>query len=224
MAGSGRRFALEALLLVALAVAAGLAELSAAQIIAVMALGWLLTALIELVSWHLAGRRPVPLAAAPAPVAAEAVEPDQASAEAAAGEPEPDELAEPAEPLPGPEPVGEGPAGDAGEQERERHAVVVAGVDEPAHGEQQSEPEVIVPADDAVEDDAAAGESGRPRLEPLQPRPRRRPFWRRRSADPDEVEAEPLLERPSQRHVRLISRPPDEADDEDTAERRVEER
>jgi hypothetical protein len=68
MAGSGRRFALEAVFLAGLAVAVGLAGLSTGQIIGVMALGWLLTALIELVSWRLAARHPtgVALPAAPA--------------------------------------------------------------------------------------------------------------------------------------------------------------
>jgi hypothetical protein len=68
MAGSGRRFALEAVFLAGLAVAVGLAGLSTGQIIGVMALGWLLTALIELVSWRLAVRHPtgVALPAAPA--------------------------------------------------------------------------------------------------------------------------------------------------------------
>jgi hypothetical protein len=67
MAGSGRRFALEAVFLAGLAVAVGLAGLSTGQIIGVMALGWLLTALIELVSWRLAARHPTGLALPAAP-------------------------------------------------------------------------------------------------------------------------------------------------------------
>jgi hypothetical protein len=70
MAGSGRRFALEAAFLAGLAVAVGLAELSTGRIIGVMALGWLLTVLVELVSWRLAVRHPigvsVPVPARPA--------------------------------------------------------------------------------------------------------------------------------------------------------------
>jgi hypothetical protein len=75
MAGAGRRLALEGAFLVGLAVAAGLAELSTEEIIAVMALGWLLTVLIELVAWRLSLRRPAAVredvVASPAPAAAE---------------------------------------------------------------------------------------------------------------------------------------------------------
>jgi hypothetical protein len=71
MAGAGRRFVLEAIFLASLAVGVALAGLSTTQIIGVMALGWLVTVLIELVSWRLAVRHPhgvaEPVAAAPAP-------------------------------------------------------------------------------------------------------------------------------------------------------------
>src|ERR671931_375859 len=67
MAGSGRRFALEALFLGGLAVAVGLAGLSTGRIIGVMALGLLLTVLIELVSWRLAVSHPTGVAVAEAP-------------------------------------------------------------------------------------------------------------------------------------------------------------
>jgi uncharacterized membrane protein YhiD involved in acid resistance len=49
--GLGPRFALEAVFLIALAVGAGLAELSAAAIVVVMALAWLLICLFELAVW-----------------------------------------------------------------------------------------------------------------------------------------------------------------------------
>jgi hypothetical protein len=62
MAGSGRRFALEAAFLAGLAVAVGLAGLSTGRIIGVMALGWLFTVLVELVSWRLAVRHPTGVA------------------------------------------------------------------------------------------------------------------------------------------------------------------
>jgi hypothetical protein len=92
MAGSGRRLVLEGAFLVGLAVAAGLAEFSTQEIIEIMALGWIVTVLIELVAWRLSLRRPVveqePEAIpvpAPVPVAAAAPpEPD------AAPEPEPE--------------------------------------------------------------------------------------------------------------------------------------
>jgi hypothetical protein len=52
MGGPGLRFALEAAFLIALAVAAGLAELSATTIVLVMAAGWLLVAAIEWLAWR----------------------------------------------------------------------------------------------------------------------------------------------------------------------------
>jgi hypothetical protein len=101
MAGSGRRFALEAVFLAGLAVAVGLAGLSTGQIIGVMALGWLLTALIELVSWRLAVRHPtgVALPAAPAqPVDEPPGEEQEPAPEAApvAEEPPVEQVPEPA--------------------------------------------------------------------------------------------------------------------------------
>ena len=102
MAGSGRRLVLEGAFLVGLAVAAGLAEFSTQEIIEIMALGWIVTVLIELVAWRLSLRRPfveqepaaVP-APAPAPVVAA---PPPAPEPAAAAEPDPE---------PEPEPVAE---------------------------------------------------------------------------------------------------------------------
>jgi len=88
MAGAGGRFVLEALFLACLAVAAGLADLTTSQIIGVMALGWLVTVLIELVSWRLAVRHPA-VVAVPLPL----VEPDMIEAPP---EPEPEVAPEPA--------------------------------------------------------------------------------------------------------------------------------
>lgn len=51
MQGLGPRFALEVAFLIALAVGAGVAELSAAAIVVVMALAWLLVCLFELAVW-----------------------------------------------------------------------------------------------------------------------------------------------------------------------------
>jgi hypothetical protein len=99
MAGSGRRFVLEAIFLACLAVAAGLAGLTTSQIIGVMALGWVVTVLIELVSWRLAVRHPAVVAVGEPLAEPEAVEaalepeaiatPDQEPEPPAAGEPEP---------------------------------------------------------------------------------------------------------------------------------------
>src|SRR4051812_48531246 len=108
MAGSGRRLVLEGAFLVGLAVAAGLAEFSTQEIIEIMALGWIVTVLIELVAWRLSLRRPVaepePVAVpapAPAPVlAASPPEPEPAPEPESDAEPEP-------EPEPEPQPVSE---------------------------------------------------------------------------------------------------------------------
>lgn len=51
MQGLGPRFAVEVAFLIALAIGAGLAELSAPAIVAVMALAWLLISLFELAVW-----------------------------------------------------------------------------------------------------------------------------------------------------------------------------
>jgi hypothetical protein len=49
--GLGPRFALEVAFLIALAVGAGVAELSATSIVVIMALAWLLICLFELAMW-----------------------------------------------------------------------------------------------------------------------------------------------------------------------------
>lgn len=51
MQGLGPRFALEVAFLIALAIGAGVAELSAAAIVVVMAIAWLLICLFELAVW-----------------------------------------------------------------------------------------------------------------------------------------------------------------------------
>ena len=91
MAGAGRRLVLEGAFLVGLAVAAGLAEFTTEEIIEVMALGWLVTVLIELVAWRLSLRKPVAeeTPAPPVPV------PASAPMAAAAPVPEPAPDAEP---------------------------------------------------------------------------------------------------------------------------------
>lgn len=59
MQGLGPRFALEVVFLIALAIGAGVAELSAAAIVVVMALAWLLICLFELAVWAEGPRFPV---------------------------------------------------------------------------------------------------------------------------------------------------------------------
>jgi hypothetical protein len=83
MGGPGLRFALEAAFLIALAVVAGLAELSPTTIVLVMGAAWLLVAAIEWLAWREGPRvTRVRDEAVPTPVA-EAVPP------AAEAEPEP---------------------------------------------------------------------------------------------------------------------------------------
>lgn len=79
--GPGLRFALEAAFLIALAVVAGLAELSPTTIVLVMGAAWLLVAVIEWLAWREGPRvtRIVREDAPPPPVAAAvpvAVEPE----------------------------------------------------------------------------------------------------------------------------------------------------
>jgi hypothetical protein len=56
--GVGLRFLLEALFLIAVAIGAGVAELSAGWIVAVMAAAWLVVCLLELAVWTEARRIP----------------------------------------------------------------------------------------------------------------------------------------------------------------------
>src|SRR2546423_10197796 len=72
-AALGPRFVLEAGFLILLAVVVGLADLSPALIILVMAIAWVLVALIEYLAWRqgprFAGARRYSVAAEPAPIA-----------------------------------------------------------------------------------------------------------------------------------------------------------
>jgi hypothetical protein len=74
MGGPGLRFVLEAGFLIALAVVAGLADLSPTTIVLVMGAAWLLVAVIEWLAWRESPRtiRVVREEAAPAPVEAPA--------------------------------------------------------------------------------------------------------------------------------------------------------
>lgn len=66
MEGLGARFALEVAFLIALAIGVGVAELSAASIVVVMAVGWLVVCLFELAVWAEGPRFPVLERRAPA--------------------------------------------------------------------------------------------------------------------------------------------------------------
>jgi hypothetical protein len=149
-AALGPRFVLEAGFLVLLAVVVGFADLEPALIVLVMAVGWLLVSLIEYFAWRqlqgVALRRYEP--GVPGPAVQE------------------DVVEEAAPPPPPPAPVEEAPPPTAAEEE----TIVQAGPSE--------EKETVAEADERV---AAARASFRAeekrmrhRLEPLQPRPRRR--------------------------------------------------
>jgi len=147
-AAVGPRFVLEAGFLVLLAVVVGFAELSPALIILVMALGWLLVSLIEYFAW----RQTVQAMSvrydepAPAPVVEEQVVEDV-----------------PPPPPPPPPPPSPRPAA-------EEETVVQA--PEPEEKETVAEAEERVAS--ARASFTAEEKRLRHRLEPLQPRPRRR--------------------------------------------------
>jgi hypothetical protein len=185
----GPRFAIEALFLIALAVGVAYADLSRKWIAIVMAGGWLVVALIELTAeriWATAPpwRRP-DYYAAPAPRR----EPIAAPPEPVAAQPKP---APQALPAPEPEPVAAaGPEPEA--------ATVIESPSKPAVREPEPEPEFEpIP-------------TSRPKLEPLDAKPKRRWFRREQEEVPDET-----TEIPMPKHVRLLS--PTERREGDTDE------
>jgi hypothetical protein len=166
-AALGPRFVLEAGFLLLLALVVGLADLSPALIILVMLVGWLLVSLIEYFAWRQA--QAVALRRfEPAPVAQEDVVEEMAPS--------------PPPPPPDPEPTP-APARPAEEE------TVVQAAD-------SEKKETIAEADERVSAarrsfvDAQEEDRKRHRLDPLQPRPRRRwilfgPYQRGTSAEDD---------------------------------------
>jgi hypothetical protein len=148
-AAVGPRFVLEAGFLVLLAVVVGFAELSPALIVLVMALGWLLVSLIEYFAWRQAQAVAVARFEGPPPSVVE----------------EEEEVAPPPPPPPAPPPQ---PAA-------EEETVVAPPAAEPSPAEAESQPEAEPSPEAAPTGFQAASEQrvGH-RLEPLQPRPRRR--------------------------------------------------
>jgi len=182
----GPRFAIEALFLIALAVGVAYADLSRKWIVLVMAGGWLVVALLELTAeriWATAPpwRRP-DYYTAPAP----RQEPAPAPVEA---KPKP---AMPA--LPEPEPVAAAEPEPEAEPETEA-ATMIETPAERADLEPESEPE--------QEPEPTPVATSRPKLEPLEARPKRRWFRREPEEVPDET-----TEIPMPKHVRLL--PPTE--------------
>jgi hypothetical protein len=78
MVGPGLRFVLEAAFLIALAVAAGFAELSPTTIVLVMGAAWLLVAVIEWLAWRESPRVVRVVRHEPPPAALPAVEEEEA--------------------------------------------------------------------------------------------------------------------------------------------------
>src|ERR671923_873407 len=136
------RFALEAGFLILLAVVLGLADLSPALIILLMALGWVLVSLIEYFAWRQGPRFRAGFATATAPAARVEEE------ERVVSEPERDPRGEPASP----------PA--------EEQTAVTAARPETAPAEAEDRPQAALQFEQE--------QRARHRLEPLQPRPRRR--------------------------------------------------
>jgi hypothetical protein len=147
-AAVGPRFVLEAGFLVLLAVVVGFAELSPALIVLVMALGWLLVSLIEYFAWRQAQAVTVARFEGPPPSVVE----------------EEEEVAPPPPPpAPPPQPAAE------------EETVVAPPAAEPSPAEAESQPEAepspeAAPTGFQAESERRVGH----RLEPLQPRPRRR--------------------------------------------------
>ncbi len=179
----GPRFAIEALFLIALAVGVAYADLSRKWIAIVMAGGWLVVALLELTAeriWATAPpwRRP-DYYAAPAPRR----EPVAAPPAPAAAEPKPAPQA-----LPEAEPVA------AAKAEPEPEAATVIEPPERTQPEPEPEPEA------EPEPEPAPIPTSRPKLEPLDAKPKRRWFRREHEEVPDET-----TEIPMPKHVRLLS-------------------
>jgi hypothetical protein len=184
----GLRFALEALFLVLLAIGAGLADLRPAVIVLVMAVAWVLVALIEFTAERIASSPTSYMLPTPARV-------DEAGEAEPVVWPRPEERTvvappeRPPEPEPTPEPelVPEAEVVEEAEPELELEPEAEA-VEEP---EPEPEPEAVEepePEPEAVEEP-----------EPEQKPRRRRLFRRRKEVD----EPEPS---PPPRHVKLLPR------------------
>jgi outer membrane biosynthesis protein TonB len=175
----GLRFALEALFLVLLAVGAGLADLRPLYIVLIMAVAWILVALVEFTAERIS-RAPLSyLLPAPAEPSEDTGEPawpmpEERTVVAPPEQPSPEPEPEP-EPFPEPEPLPE--------PEREP--------------ETEPEPEPEPMAEEAPEPEGPVEPE-----EPFEQEPRRRRFgFLRRSERADDEEAPP-----PPRHVKLLPR------------------
>lgn len=200
----GPRFAIEALFLIALAVAAAYADLESKWILLVMAGGWLVVALLELTAdriWAAAPpwRRPYYVPAAP-PREGTATAPGPPAAIEPLREPDlepesPPELA-PAAPTPAP-----APAPEAVTMIASRVEPAATALPEPVEPEAQAELNDVAPeADGQRKPEQDDTDPAAPKLEPLEAEPKRRWFRRRErqavAAEPPEIEMP--------KHVRLL--------------------
>ncbi len=207
----GLRFALEAIFLVLLAIGAGLAELRPALIVLVMAVAWVLVALVEFTAERIAASPTSYLLPAPAPPEEgepeqvfwpppeerTVVAPPQRPAEPEAAEPEPEPKPEP-EPEPGPEvePLPE----QVLEAEPES-------LEPPESGRRRGflrrrQPETEEEPEPEPDDKPVSEQALEPESESLDPpaSDRRRGFLRRRKPEPEPIPAAPP------RHVKLLPR------------------
>ena len=147
-AALGPRFVLEAGFLILLAVVVGLADLRPALIVLVMAIGWVLVALIEYFAWRQSPR--ISMVGRSSAAVAEAPPPEPLDERVVEEPPPAAPSAEPAAPPPAP---------------AEEETIVAS---EPTEAAKSAE------ADESIAFRLAEEARARHPLEPLQPRPRRR--------------------------------------------------
>jgi hypothetical protein len=221
--GLGPRFALEAGFLILLAAVAAYARLGTAEIIAVMAGGWLLTAIFEVIAatrerLYLRTRwqprvEEKPAAPEPEPKPrrswfrrAPAVETETKQEVEAEAQPEVEAEAPPP-PAPATEDVA--PAAEAPAPAAEAEAPAPAPAAEaPAPAAEAPAAEAPAPTPTTASTDEDTGEFELPAPEP------RRWFRRKRAEPPPITEADLEPARPSARHVRLIRGTPDATEGE----------
>ena len=202
----GLRFALEALFLVLLAIGAGLADLRPALIVIVMAVAWVLVAVIEFTAERIAASPLSYLLPQRAEAQEEAPErtawpmPEERTVVAPPVrpvQPEPEAEAEP-EPAPEPEVVPEPEPEPAPEPE------VVPEPEPEPEAKPEPEPEIAVEPEPEQPEPVAVDEQKEAEADPLEPPRKRwlRPRLRRgKQEEPPEPTAPP-------RHVRLLPRRP----------------
>jgi outer membrane biosynthesis protein TonB len=202
--GLGARLAIENGFLILLAIGAAVADLEPLMIVLVMAIGWILVVLVEVMAWRARPQYAVRETVAPAPVELPPLEPEPYGGAppeyaAAGAEPAPEYPPAPVEPEPEREPVApvepveEAVVTPEPEAEPEPQPEPVAEAAAAAERTPESAEETAVrPVPDEFEKTlfhAPQHERVRVRLEPLQPRPRRRVF-RRTKITPPEADGE----------------------------------